>query len=132
MDPLTFDLITLGVWDGINLIADMSKSSRGLVNEGWSVAIKPAQFGPRDVMQSRYVTRAVAASVGLYGLDPDEAYYPVTSKMAISYMAARAIRYTSQICRKSTLSGRSLCIGCRRNCLLTILSTGTPSEIGAT
>ncbi|RZV51840.1 MAG: DUF1254 domain-containing protein [Deltaproteobacteria bacterium] len=36
-------------------------------------------FGPGDLMRTKYVARAVAAKVGLYGNDVEEAYYPVAN-----------------------------------------------------
>ena len=45
---------------------------------GWRVSIHPPIFGNRSVMQSRYIDRAVASRNGIYGLDPEEAYYPST------------------------------------------------------
>ena len=47
----------------------------GNVKDGWSGAISPPIFGPEDVMKGRYLTRAYAARKGLYGLDPQEAFY---------------------------------------------------------
>lgn len=47
--------------------------------DGWMAAIDPPIFGPEEVMKGRYLTRAFAAQVGLYGADPKEAYYPSSS-----------------------------------------------------
>jgi len=47
----------------------------GNMKNGWFGAISPPIFGPEDVMKERYLTRAFAARKGLYGLDPQEAYY---------------------------------------------------------
>lgn len=45
------------------------------VRNGWSVNASPPLFGTKEVMRGRYLSRAVAAHVALYGLDPDEAVY---------------------------------------------------------
>ena len=49
---------------------------------GWTAAIDPPIFGTKEVLKGRYATRAFAAKVGLYGADPQEAYYPSTSQDA--------------------------------------------------
>ena len=36
-------------------------------------------FGPGEVMRTKYLARAVAAKVGLYGNDVEEAYYPMAN-----------------------------------------------------
>lgn len=48
----------------------------GNMADGWIGAINPPIFGPEDVLKQKYATRAFAAKVGLYGADPQEAYYP--------------------------------------------------------
>lgn len=46
---------------------------------GWSVNTKPPMFGTKEVMRGRYLPRAVAAHVALYGLDPHEAVYFISA-----------------------------------------------------
>ena len=48
----------------------------GYKHNGWVVPVDPPLFGPKEVMQGKYLLRAMAARVGLYGLDPAEAFYP--------------------------------------------------------
>jgi hypothetical protein len=43
---------------------------------GWVGVVDPPIFGTPEVMKQRYAIRAYAAMVGLYGADPQEAYYP--------------------------------------------------------
>ena len=47
-------------------------------SNGWSVNTGPPTFGTREVMRGRYKTRAAAAHVALYGLDPHEAVYYIS------------------------------------------------------
>ena len=58
----------------IDIENDAKKVS--LSPSGWSMN-DPANphFGPKEVMQGRYLDRAVGARVGLYGLNPEEAVY---------------------------------------------------------
>ena len=44
---------------------------------GWMLT--EASFGTRDAMQGRYLRRAGAAALGLWGNDLEEAFYPETS-----------------------------------------------------
>lgn len=44
-------------------------------SEGWAGAIDPPIFGTPEVLKMKYATRAFAAKIGLYGADPQEAYY---------------------------------------------------------
>lgn len=49
-------------------------TAMGSITNGWSL---PGRiFGNRDRMQGRYLIRAAAAHLGLYGNDLEEAYYP--------------------------------------------------------
>lgn len=48
----------------------------GNMADGWVAAINPPIFGTRAALKGKYATRAYAAKVGLYGVDPQEAYYP--------------------------------------------------------
>ncbi len=70
-----------GIGQGIMAIARAAQapsqiegvSSRSA--EGWQGV--EGIFGPGEVMRTRYLARAVAAMVGLYGNDTEEAYYPI-------------------------------------------------------
>ena len=69
--------IERGIDMGDRLISsEILNPPTGDQRQGWQVVINPPQFGTREVMQGRYLTRAAAARSGLYGLDPEEAYYP--------------------------------------------------------
>jgi len=49
-------------------------TAMGSITDGWSL---PGRiFGNRERMQGRYLIRAAAAHLGLYGNDLEEAYYP--------------------------------------------------------
>eukprot|EP00731_Ephydatia_muelleri_P025323 Em0017g406a len=50
------------------------------VRNGWNVNVDPPLFGTKEVMSGRYLARAVAAHVALYGLDPDEAVYYMSAQ----------------------------------------------------
>lgn len=52
-----------------------NRSKEGSMSGCWHGFINPPNFGCRDVMQGRYLIRAMSAHVGLYGLDPTEAVY---------------------------------------------------------
>lgn len=52
----------------------------GNLADGWIGAIDPPIFGTAEVLKQKYATRAFAAKVGLYGADPQEAYYPSSSQ----------------------------------------------------
>ena len=78
--------IRLGILAGLD---DVNKEidNPGTADErlGWQLVIDPPQFGTREVMQGRYLTRAAAARAGIYGLDPEEAFYPSTSETALGF-----------------------------------------------
>ena len=78
MDNITLQAIQEGLLQGDALI---NAALAGLGTDapppnGWSVHVDPPPFGNRSVMQGRYLARACGARVGLYGLDPAEAFYP--------------------------------------------------------
>ena len=82
--PPGMSLKTLGyIRDGIAQgKADIHDEVQSVDREnGWKVIIDPPQFGSREVMQGRYLTRAASArSVGIYGLDREEAFYPSSNE----------------------------------------------------
>ncbi|MDH3624008.1 MAG: DUF1254 domain-containing protein [Myxococcales bacterium] len=81
--PVMRDAIDEGV--GIALV-EISKTARDLsevegVNSrahgGWQGTT--GLFGSPEAMRGRYLARAVAAMIGLYGNDEEEAYYPIAN-----------------------------------------------------
>lgn len=74
------DTIQAGITDCDNLMKMAITIPRGQSQEQWSVIVHPRPFGTRSEMQGRYKIRAIAAMVGLYGLGPEEAFYPRTTK----------------------------------------------------
>jgi hypothetical protein len=58
------------VKEGHQAIVDKKKSLGKMVN-GWSFV--GSAFGPRESMQDRYLIRAAAAELGMYGNSPEEA-----------------------------------------------------------
>ena len=76
-----YGAISVGIKEGskkIDLAPFLEKFGNN--KDGWSGAINPPIFGPEEVMKERYLTRAYAARYGLYGVDPEEAYYLSTSE----------------------------------------------------
>lgn len=51
----------------------------GNTANGWMGAVDPPIFGSEEVLRKKYATRAFAAKYGLYGADPQEAYYPTAT-----------------------------------------------------
>ena len=76
MDKKVIEAIQKGLLEGKNTLNMALKFAQSRQTNGWRVAVDPAPFGDRDSMQGRYLIRAAAAMVGLYGLDPQEAFYP--------------------------------------------------------
>jgi len=81
LNPATRDAINEGV--GAALVG-ISKAVRdlsdvegvvGRAGGGWQGAI--GMFGNPEAMEGRYLVRAAAAMLGLYGNDAEEAYYPI-------------------------------------------------------
>ncbi len=70
-----------GIGQGIMAIAQAAQAPSQLKGvssrsaQGWQGM--DGIFGPGEVMRTRYLARAVAAMLGLYGNDTEEAYYPV-------------------------------------------------------
>ena len=75
MDSTTLQAIQDGLLQGD---AQIDSNVAAHPQNGWEVVVDPPLFGTREVMQGRYLDRASAARVGLYGLDPAEAVYPRT------------------------------------------------------
>lgn len=81
LDPPTRQAVDAGV--GAALVAISRAASDpstipGITvrsDKGWSGV--DGLFGSRETMGSRYLARAVAAMIGLYGNDTAEAYYPI-------------------------------------------------------
>jgi len=74
-----------------NLYGDMQKSiTQGMVEikretsgnliNGWSIDVSPPLFGTYSDLGGSDIDRAVGAYIGLYGLSPAEAYYPIGSR----------------------------------------------------
>ena len=81
LSPRVVQAIRLGIVTGFTDVnIDLLRPSTGTFRGGWILVIDPPQFGNRSVMQGRYLTRAAAARGGLYGLDPEEAFYPNTRR----------------------------------------------------
>ena len=81
MSRVKYEEINVGVTIGAKKI-DLAPITEhfGNVSDGWIAAINPPIFGTRTVLKGKYATRAFAAKVGLYGVDPQEAYYPSANK----------------------------------------------------
>ena len=75
------DAVDAGVGQGIVTLANATKNpstAQGVTvraDHGWQGL--DGIFGPGEAMRSKYLARAVAAMVGLYGNDAIEAYYPI-------------------------------------------------------
>jgi len=54
----------------------IAEQKLGVEKNGWTLV--SSAFGNRERMQGKYLVRAAAAKVGLYGNDQEEAYYPAT------------------------------------------------------
>ena len=66
--------------EGINSAMERIKEESNKLGErqnGWQLVANA--FGPRELMQGKYLTRAAAAWFGLWGNDLEEAYYPETT-----------------------------------------------------
>ena len=81
MDDGQYQAIKTGVAIGSKKIDLAPLIDRfGNRSEGWVGAIDPPIFGTPEVLKQKYATRAFAAKFGLYGADPQEAYYPSASE----------------------------------------------------
>ena len=73
------DAIEAGVQAGDASIDEKVKTIGKVVN-GWQLAF--GAFGERSRMQGRWLTRAAAARIGLFGNPEEEAFYPIVLKDA--------------------------------------------------
>ena len=79
MDPATLHAIQRGLDSGDKTI-DRFRSPRPTSSSScWKAMVNPPMFGDRPVMQGKYMLRAIAARSALYGLDPEEVFYPMSS-----------------------------------------------------
>ena len=76
MDPAILHAIQQGLNSGDKMI-DRIKSTNS--SSCWKAMVNPPMFGNRSVMQGKYKLRAIAARSALYGLNPEEAFYPMSS-----------------------------------------------------
>jgi len=73
--------VDTGVGQGIVALSRATMNSNelqgvtGRAEHGWEGIV--GLFGPGEAMRSKYLVRAVAAMIGLYGNDAVEAYYPI-------------------------------------------------------
>jgi hypothetical protein len=72
-DPEIIEAINEGIKSAVEKIKEES-TKLGERKNGWQLLDKV--FGPREVMQGKYLTRAAAAYFGFWGNDLEEAYYP--------------------------------------------------------
>ena len=77
MEQSKYKAIQDGVADGSKKISN-APASVPLGNHAnrWIAFVRPPLFGTPEALKGQYATRAFAARVGIYGNDPDEAYYP--------------------------------------------------------
>jgi hypothetical protein len=88
LNPELRDALERGVGQGMVAIDkaayDPSQLQGVSVREGHGWQAMAGIFGPGEVMRTKYLARAVAATVGLYGNDVEEAYYPIANTDASS------------------------------------------------
>jgi hypothetical protein len=81
LSPELRDALEEGVGRGMAAIEkaayDPSQLQGVALREGHGWRGMAGMFGPGTLMRTRYLARAVAAMIGLYGNDVEEAYYPV-------------------------------------------------------
>jgi hypothetical protein len=83
LDPPTRQAVDVGVRQALVAITEAASDSSKLdgitarADQGWQGV--DGMFGNGPAMRSKYLVRAVAAMVGLYGNDTIEAYYPATN-----------------------------------------------------
>jgi len=86
LSPELRDALDEGVGQGMVAIDkaayDPSQLQGVTVREGRGWQGLAGIFGSGDVMRTKYLARAVAAKVGLYGNDVEEAYYPIANRDA--------------------------------------------------
>ncbi len=76
VEPEMLAAIEAGVGDALLKIEEKTKTL-GEQNNGWMQI--SGVFGAREAMQGKYLTRAAAASFGLWGNTLEEAFYPACS-----------------------------------------------------
>ena len=72
-DPEIINAINEGIKSGIEKIKEEA-SKLGERKNGWQLVANA--YGPRELMQGKYLKRAAGAYFGLWGNDLEEAYYP--------------------------------------------------------
>ncbi len=86
LSPELRDALERGVGQGMVAIDkaayDPSQLEGVSAREGHGWQAMAGIFGPGEVMRTKYLARAVAATVGLYGNDVEEAYYPIANSDA--------------------------------------------------
>jgi hypothetical protein len=81
LTPELRDAVDAGVGQGVMAITQATQDPSQIegvtarVDHGWQGV--DGMFGPGTEMRTKYLVRAGAALLGLYGNDADEAYYPV-------------------------------------------------------
>ena len=81
LPPELLDAIDSGVGQGILTLTTAARNPSELqgvtvrADHGWEGI--DGIFGPGEAMRSKYLVRAFAAKIGLYGNDAVEAYYPI-------------------------------------------------------
>jgi hypothetical protein len=86
LPPELLDAIDSGVEQGILTLTNAAGNPSELqgitvrADHGWEGI--DGIFGPGEAMRSKYLVRAFAAKIGLYGNDAVEAYYPIGSNDA--------------------------------------------------
>ena len=83
LSPELRDAIDVGVARGMTAIDDAAQNPSDIEgvttrsDQGWHGV--DGLFGPGEIMRTKYLARAAAARIGLYGNDTVEAYYPIAN-----------------------------------------------------
>jgi hypothetical protein len=84
LSPELRDAVGAGVGQGMVTLANAASNPSELqgvitrAGHGWAGI--DGIFGPGEMMRSKYLARALAAMIGLYGNDAAEAYYPIGNR----------------------------------------------------
>ena len=84
LSPELRDAVDAGVGQGMVTLAKAAHNPSELqgvitrADHGWAGI--DGIFGPGEMMRSKYLARALAAMIGLYGNDAAEAYYPIGNR----------------------------------------------------
>ncbi|MBW2588014.1 MAG: DUF1254 domain-containing protein [Deltaproteobacteria bacterium] len=84
LSPELRDAVDAGVGQGMVMLAKAASNPSELqgvitrADHGWEGT--DGIFGPGEIMRSKYLARALAAMIGLYGNDAAEAYYPIGNR----------------------------------------------------